>query len=217
MKHVDPKTRLVDVARRLFADQGYEGTSVRDITSRARANLGAITYHFGSKEALYHAVIASCAEPLADKVAQVAVTQAAPLDRIEAVVRTFFDHIANIPEFPRLIQRELASGRPLPPPAQSVIHRNFGVISEAVRLGQQDGTIRPGDPLLLTLSVMAQPFHFAVAGRMILIAAGIDLKDTATRARIVDHVATTVRRALAADHAESHADAADDAPEGKRS
>ncbi len=194
----DPKAKLIDVSRRLFAEQGFDGTSVRDITGHAGANLGAITYHFGSKEALYHAVIASCAEPLADKVAAVAATPGPPLDRIEAVVRVFFDHIATIPEFPKLIQRELASGRPLPPPAQHVIQRNFGVISEAIRLGQRDGTIRPGDPILLTLSVMAQPFHFAVAGRMILLASGLDLTTPATRARIVDHVAFTVRCALAA-------------------
>ena len=57
---------------------------------------------------------------------------------------------------------------------------------------------RPGDPLLLTLSVMAQPFHFAVAGRVVLASAGLDFNEPTTRARIVEHVVTTVRRALAA-------------------
>ena len=37
-----------------------------------------------------------------------------------------------------------------------------------------------------------------IASRVIAAGAGLDLKDPATRARIVDHVATTVRRALAA-------------------
>lgn len=193
----DAKARLVEVARHLFAAHGYDGTSVRSITSRAKANLGAITYHFGSKEALYHEVLACCANPLADRVAQVATT-GAPLDRVEAIVRTFFDYVTTTPELPQLIIRELSSGRPLPPPAQHVMQRNFGVISEAVRAGQADGSIRAGDPILLTLSAMAQPFHFMIAGKAIFAAAGIDLKEPATRARIVDHVAATVRRALAA-------------------
>lgn len=194
----DPKARLVEVARSLFAEQGYDGTSVRAITSAAKTNLGAITYYFGSKEALYHEVISSCADPLAAEVARAAAAPGAPLDRIEAIIRAFFDHVVARPEFPKLILRELASARPLPPPAQRVVQHNFGAIAEAVRTGQDDGSIRAGDPVLLTLSAMAQPFHFAIAGRMIFTAAGIDLKDPATRARIVDHVATTVRRALAA-------------------
>jgi len=193
----DAKARIVDVARDLFAAHGYDGTSIRDITSRARANLGAITYHFGSKEALYHEVLACCATPLADRVAQVAASTGAPLERIESIIRTFFDYMTANPQLPQLIQRELVSGRPLPPPAQHVMQRNFGVISEAVRAGQAQGSIRAGDPLLLTLSAMAQPFHFVIAGKAIFAAAGIDLKDPATRARIVEHVTTTIRRALA--------------------
>ena len=43
--------------------------------------------------------------------------------------------------------------------------------------------------------------NFAIAARLIVTAAGIAFKDPTTRARIVDHVALTVRRALAADAA----------------
>jgi len=195
---IDLKDRLVDVARGLFASHGYDGTSIRDITSKAKANLGAITYHFGSKEALYHAVITSRAGPLADRIAAAAQQSGPPLDRIDAIVRGFFEKFIEHPEIPGLLLRELASGRPLPPPVQQVVQRNLGSILQVVTEGQRDGTIRAGDPLLLSLSVVAQPFHFGIAGRVIAAAAGIDLKDPATRARIVDHVATTVRRALAA-------------------
>jgi len=51
------KTRLLDHAERLFAERGIPTTSVREIVTAARANLGAITYHFGSKDALVRAVI----------------------------------------------------------------------------------------------------------------------------------------------------------------
>ena len=199
MYATDPvRDRLLAVARDLFALRGYDGTSVRDITRRARANLGAITYHFGSKEALYHEVIASRVEPLVARVAEAVATAGTPLDRVEAIVRTFLDHMARHPEMPKLILRELAAERPLPPPAQRAMQRNFGAVVDAVRAGQEDRSIRPGDPVLLALSVMAQPFHFAVAARVILAAAGIDVKDPSIRARIADHIATTVRRALAA-------------------
>jgi AcrR family transcriptional regulator len=139
---------------------------------------------------------------LADRIAAAAQAPGPPLDRIEAVVRAFFETFTEHPEVPGLMLRELASGRPLPPPVQQVVQRNIGAILHVVTEGQRDGSIRAGDPVLLSLSVVAQPFHFGIAGRVIAAGAGLDLRDPATRARIVDHAATTVRRALAADAAE---------------
>jgi AcrR family transcriptional regulator len=56
--------RLLDAAEELFADYGYNGVSVRDIVELAKANLGAIPYHFGSKENLFKEVILRRAVPL---------------------------------------------------------------------------------------------------------------------------------------------------------
>lgn len=53
---MDTRTRILDVAEHLFMDGGYEGTSMRQITSEAGVNLAAANYHFGSKEALLQAV-----------------------------------------------------------------------------------------------------------------------------------------------------------------
>ncbi|HLY75460.1 MAG TPA: TetR family transcriptional regulator [Planctomycetota bacterium] len=61
------KDRLLDEAERLFAAKGVESSSVRDIISAAGANLGAITYHFGSKRALVWAVIDRRFRPLNDE------------------------------------------------------------------------------------------------------------------------------------------------------
>lgn len=48
--------RILDAAEALFAAQGFDGTSMRVITSRAGVNLAAINYHFGSKQGLFEAV-----------------------------------------------------------------------------------------------------------------------------------------------------------------
>jgi AcrR family transcriptional regulator len=47
-----PKQRLLDAAEQLFAERGFEAVSVRDITGKAEANVAAINYHFGTREAL---------------------------------------------------------------------------------------------------------------------------------------------------------------------
>ena len=48
----DTRERILDVAERLFMENGYEATSMRTITSEAEENLASVNYHFGSKEAL---------------------------------------------------------------------------------------------------------------------------------------------------------------------
>src|SRR5207237_92281 len=52
----DTRTRLLDVAEELFGEQGFDRVSIRDITRKARVNLAAINYHFGSKEDLIAAI-----------------------------------------------------------------------------------------------------------------------------------------------------------------
>jgi AcrR family transcriptional regulator len=50
------KELILDTAERLFAEHGLDATSVRDITGAAGVNLGAITYHFGTKQNLIAAM-----------------------------------------------------------------------------------------------------------------------------------------------------------------
>lgn len=56
MSQPDTKVRILDAAERLFGSDGFHATSLRTITSRAGVNLAAVSYHFGSKEALLEAV-----------------------------------------------------------------------------------------------------------------------------------------------------------------
>lgn len=60
----DTRDRILDVAERLFAERGLEATSIRDITAAAEVNLGAINYHFGTKQKLIEAVFNRRIEPL---------------------------------------------------------------------------------------------------------------------------------------------------------
>jgi len=50
---VDTRERLLEAAGEVFAARGYQNATVREICTRARANVAAINYHFGDKESLY--------------------------------------------------------------------------------------------------------------------------------------------------------------------
>ncbi|EEF62720.1 TetR/AcrR family transcriptional regulator [Pedosphaera parvula] len=62
--HSETRKRVLDTAERLFAEKGLEAVSVRDITQAAEVNLGAINYHFGTKEALIAEVFERRLTPL---------------------------------------------------------------------------------------------------------------------------------------------------------
>jgi AcrR family transcriptional regulator len=49
----ETKTKIMDAARILFADQGFEGTSIREIAKVAEVNVASINYHFSNKENLF--------------------------------------------------------------------------------------------------------------------------------------------------------------------
>lgn len=53
------RERVLDAAEELFAERGYHGVSVREITNAAGSNLSAINYYFGSKKNLYLEVFRS--------------------------------------------------------------------------------------------------------------------------------------------------------------
>ena len=50
------KERILDAAETLFAQHGFGGTSLRQVTSQADVNIAAVNYHFGSKENLVNEV-----------------------------------------------------------------------------------------------------------------------------------------------------------------
>lgn len=195
----DPvRQRLLTAARELFAQHGYAGTSVRDITARAKANLAAITYHFGSKEALFHAVLRSVGEPLVEAVTQAAQGPGTPLQRLEQALRAANQHVQANPWAPPVMLRELAGGGRLPEPLVQAWKRNITTLVGLITEGQQDGSIRAGDPLLLALSAVGQVFFFRVGGgRIAQEVARVDLNSPEIRARLIEHIAETARRSLA--------------------
>jgi len=50
------RDRLFESAEELFCEQGFEGTSVRDIAASAKCNIASVNYYFGGKEKLYREI-----------------------------------------------------------------------------------------------------------------------------------------------------------------
>jgi TetR/AcrR family transcriptional regulator, regulator of cefoperazone and chloramphenicol sensitivity len=52
----ETRARILETSLRLFAEHGFKGVSVRDISAAAAVNVAAVSYHFGSKQGLYRTI-----------------------------------------------------------------------------------------------------------------------------------------------------------------
>ncbi len=194
--NTETSARLRVAGRRIFARQGYEGASVRTITREARANLGAVTYHFGSKEGLYEAVVDGALAPLRERVTEAASVPGPPLERIEGVVRAFFVHLSENPDMPHFMLQQVTSGVEPIEPVQQTMQHVIGTLSTLLREGQKDGSILESDMLPTVIGIIALPVHLTLVGRLLSRAGGISGGVPADRAE--EHAVQFVTRALGA-------------------
>jgi AcrR family transcriptional regulator len=80
---MEVKEQILDAAEPLFAEKGFDGVSVREITRAAEVNVAAVHYHFGSKKELYLEMVRRYTEPLnADRMRRLDAWQAGERDGI---------------------------------------------------------------------------------------------------------------------------------------
>ena len=106
---------ILDAAERLFAERGYEATSLSDVGREADLSRATPGYFFGSKADLYRAVLERCFDAVrvaARSGRARAIASGQPVEVILAgAVSDYCDFVAARPNFVRLIQREaLANG-----------------------------------------------------------------------------------------------------------
>lgn len=192
----ETRQALLTAARRTFAQRGFDGASVRHITREAGANLGAVTYHFGSKRGLYAAVLVEGLTPLVDRVGQTASSPGTALERLDAVVDVYFAHVGANPDIPRLMMQEVAAGKKPPPELVALVRRNAGYVAAILGDGAADGTLRAAHPLLGAISIVSQPVFLNIMSPLLREVGGVDLSDASTRAMVVRHVKTFIREGL---------------------
>ncbi|MDD4872619.1 MAG: TetR/AcrR family transcriptional regulator [Kiritimatiellae bacterium] len=140
------KQKLLEIGGKMFEKYGYEGVSVRDVIKAAGANLGAITYHFGSKEAFFCEVVARKIEPMMKMGHTVVATGKGPKEKLRAILETYAFYVMHTePALKVLFAEALAGGRRLPKAAiTAIIWRNKKVI-EVLNDGIEEGIFRKCD------------------------------------------------------------------------
>ncbi len=126
--------RLLEAAGAVFAERGFRGATIREICRRAGANVAAIHYHYGDKEALYAAVLRYGHRAALEKYPpDGGLPPDAPAEaRLRAYVRSFLRRLLDEGEYAwagQLLSREMAD----PTPALDGVVQNIRPAAE--RLG----------------------------------------------------------------------------------
>lgn len=156
---------LLAAAAAVFAEQGYAQARVREIARRAAANLAAINYHFGGKQALYLEVLRHHAQerigrypmpaPQADPEAALAAAIAALLQRFLAAGPSAL--------LPQLMMRELAAPtEALPNVVQAMIRPQFLQL-QALVAGVLGPTAEPALVQRCAFSIVSQCIFYLFA------------------------------------------------------
>ncbi len=174
----ETRAQLIEAALDVFGRLGFEGASTREIAKAANANLAAIVYHFGGKEALHLAVAEHVATSILAKVGptlaaisdpSAAATPDAAHAALQRLVGTIIDVLlgsAEAERWARFIVREQLQ----PTAAFEVIYRFMGgAAGAATRLvatvlgRQEDETVR-----LRVFTILGQVLVFRVAQTLVL-------------------------------------------------
>jgi AcrR family transcriptional regulator len=97
---------ILDVATSEFADQGFAGARVDEIAARTRTTKRMIYYYFGSKEALFVAVLERAYATIRAAEQTIEVDHLEPTAAIRRLAELTFDHHESHPDFIRLVSIE---------------------------------------------------------------------------------------------------------------
>jgi AcrR family transcriptional regulator len=103
----EKQIQILEAAEKLFAEQGFEGASVRDIAEMAKINIAMISYYFGSKEKLFESLFIYRFEDAAQKLEKlIRDKDLTPIEKMDALIDYYIDKFMQQRSFHKIIMRE---------------------------------------------------------------------------------------------------------------
>ncbi len=163
------REQILDEATRLFAERGYDGTSMSDLATSVGLRKASLFHHFASKEELKRAVLDRLVREVGGAIMSAATAEGHFEERLDALTDAIVDTLVSRPFAARLVVREAMDwSKSQPGRATEVFDMIFIVLTAAerfVQAGQAEGVFVSGDARQMILTLLGAHFlPFAVNG-----------------------------------------------------
>lgn len=159
------QVKIIETAEKLFADRGYDGTSVRNIAEEAGINVAMISYYFGSKEKLLEALFSYRAEGTTQKLVSMLTNKVLnPLEKVNMMIEYYIDKFYTQTSFHKIMSREQVASRrsAIAGLIQSFKKRNQQLIKEIIQEGQKGGSFTKNIDIPILMSTLIGSISHAV-------------------------------------------------------
>jgi AcrR family transcriptional regulator len=159
----DKQIQILQVAEKLFAEKGYDGTSIRDISKEARINIAMVSYYFGSKEKLLERLIYFRTSGLKMKLENLFKENLPPLEKIEKFIELYIERIDHNRDLYQILHFEISSNkRAMDLKAFTDIKKgNLESLTKIIEEGQAQNSFKKDINIpLLTPTILGTYFHF---------------------------------------------------------
>ena len=98
---------MIDAARRLFIEKGFEDTTMCDIAEMAGVNRSTLHYYFANKDVMFRAVFSSIVETLMPRLREIMASDKPLMERLSLVIDEYFGRFLENPSIPGFIISEI--------------------------------------------------------------------------------------------------------------
>lgn len=157
MEYNEKQIQIIETAEKLFADKGFDGTSVRDIADEAGINVAMISYYFGSKEKLMEAIfdvrIGSVKMRIENLMKDDSIE---PLQKVNMLIDEHIERVANKECFFKIMVTEqlVKKNAAVINAARQLKIKNAELISEMIKDGQKKGVFKKKIDVMLMVNTM---------------------------------------------------------------
>lgn len=156
------RRRLIDAARRVFAERGFRGATTRQIALAAGVTEALIFQHFPDKDSLYAAILDQQASAAGDE--WLSALEACDTEDDAAIIRMLYTGLIaqheRDPDLLRLMVFSALEDHPLSPHVHGRATRLYRFLESFITRGQRAGRFRPGSAAFLARATIALPIHY---------------------------------------------------------
>ncbi len=141
----------------LFAEKGFEGSSIRDLAARADVNVAMINYYFGSKEKLFESMVAYKASYTRGALDEIVKNHSLSyIEKINAIIDTYINRLFGHRSFHRVLHQEmmLSQRESLQQAIVDTVYPNSAMIKDVLEEGMKKGEFKTVDPPLVIASMI---------------------------------------------------------------